>query len=170
MRPVMVVALLGTAFSMNLAEAQSAADEPAPSKAESKRAVSHPPHDGSLTENGPPLRKKREESRPTAEERPDPAPAPPAPVQQQGAQLPTVQAVAPGPPQKDLTGKEFALVAVGASVKDVLQVLGPPSSRVVVPDDDGHLRETFQYWVKGRPMGTIRLDNGRVVQIEAQAK
>jgi hypothetical protein len=80
-----------------------------------------------------------------------------------------VQAVPPGPPQKELTGKEFALIRVGSSVKDVLQVLGPPASRVVVPDDDGHLRETFQYWVKGRPMGTVRLDNGRVFQIETQA-
>jgi hypothetical protein len=59
---------------------------------------------------------------------------------------------------------------MGSTVKEVLQILGPPSSRVVVPDDDGHLRETFQYWVKGRPMGTVRLDNGRVIQIETQAK
>ena len=170
MRPVMVGILLGTALSVNFAEAQSAADEPVPSKVESKRAVSHPQHDGSLTENGPAPRKRREESRPNGEEPAVPAPAPPPPAQSQAAQFPTVQAVPPGPPQKDLTGKEFALVAMGSTVKEVLQILGPPSSRVVVPDDDGHLRETFQYWVKGRPMGTVRLDNGRVIQIETQAK
>jgi hypothetical protein len=79
-----------------------------------------------------------------------------------------VQAVPPGPPQKRLTGQEFGLIQIGASAKQVLEVLGPPSSRVTIPDDDGHLRESLQYWVKGRPMGTVRLDNGRVVQIETR--
>jgi hypothetical protein len=41
---------------------------------------------------------------------------------------------------------------------------------VVVPDDDGHLREALQYWVKGNPMGTVRLDNGQVVEIETKLK
>jgi hypothetical protein len=81
-----------------------------------------------------------------------------------------VQAVPPGPPQKNLTGEEFGLIRVGSTEKEILAVLGPPSSRVVVPDDDGHLRESFQYWVKGNPMGTVRLDNGRVVQIETKPK
>jgi hypothetical protein len=81
-----------------------------------------------------------------------------------------VQAVPPGPPQKNLTGEEFALIRVGSTEKEVLAVLGPPSSQVVVPDDDGHLRESLQYWVKGSPMGTVRLDNGRVVQIETKPK
>jgi hypothetical protein len=89
-----------------------------------------------------------------------PRPAPPV--------LATVQAVPAGPPPKNLTGDEFRLVHVGSTMKEVLAVLGPPSSRVVVPDDDGHLRESFQYWVKGTPMGTVRLDNGRVVQIETK--
>jgi hypothetical protein len=81
-----------------------------------------------------------------------------------------VQAVPPGPPQKNLTGEEFGLIHVGSTVKEVLAVLGPPSSRVVVPDDDGHLRESFQYWAKGAPLGTVRLDNARVVQIETKPK
>ena len=97
-----------------------------------------------------------------------PTPTPPAPPPVSA--LPTVQAVPPGPPQKNLTGEEFRLIRVGSTVKEVLAVLGPPSSRVVVPDDDGHLRESLQYWVKGAPMGTVRLDNGRVVQIETRPK
>ncbi len=81
--------------------------------------------------------------------------------------MPPVQAVPPGPPQKNLTGEEFGLIHVGSTEKEVLTALGPPSSSVVVPDD-GHLRKSFKYWVKGTPMGTVRLDNGRVVQIETK--
>jgi hypothetical protein len=128
-----------------------------------------------LTENGPErphalAEARREESRRAAQEAgtvPDSAPpTPPAPP----PVLVMVQAVPPGPPQKNLTGEEFALIQVGTTAKRVLEVLGPPSSRVVVPDDDGHLRESLQYWVKGSPMGTVRLDNGRVVQIETRRK
>jgi hypothetical protein len=103
----------------------------------------------------------------TAAKQPAPVPPPPAPA---APSIPTVQAVPPGPPQKNLTGEEFALIREGSTEKEVLAVLGPPSSQVVVPDDDGHLRETFQYWAKGSPMGTVRLDNGRVVQIETKSK
>jgi hypothetical protein len=81
-----------------------------------------------------------------------------------------VQPVPPGFPQKHLTGEEFGLIGVGSTAEDVLEALGPPSSRVVVPDDDGHLRESLQYWAKGIAIGTVRLDNGRVVQIETSRK
>jgi hypothetical protein len=81
-----------------------------------------------------------------------------------------VQAVPLGPPQKSLTGEEFAFIHVGSTPKEVLEVLGPPLARVWFRIDDGHLRETLQYWVKGGLMGTVRLDNGRVVQIETKGK
>ncbi len=84
--------------------------------------------------------------------------------------VPTVQPAPPGPPQKDLTGDEFGSIHEGSTAKEVLALLGPPSSRVVVPEDDGRLRETFQYWVKGVPTATIRLDNGKVVQIVTKPK
>jgi hypothetical protein len=84
--------------------------------------------------------------------------------------LSMVRAVPPGPPQKNLTGEKFALIYIGSTKKEMLRVLGPPSSRVVVPDDDGHLPESLQRWVKGSPMGTVRLDSGRVVQIETRPK
>src|ERR1700685_3576755 len=90
-----------------------------------------------------------------------PSPPPqqaPAPIITQPVR-PLVQAVPPGPPQKDLTSEEFGFIHVGSTVKEVLKALGPPSSRVVVPDDDGHLRESLQYWVKGSPMAMVRMDN-----------
>lgn len=106
----------------------------------------------------------RERSDPSTVSPPDAVP----PSQKTAAVAPTVQAAPPGPPQKNLTGREFTRIRVGATAKDVLTVLGPPASRVVVPDDDDHLRETLQYRVNGVPAATIRLDNGRVVQIDAK--
>jgi len=37
---------------------------------------------------------------------------------------------------------------------------------VSIPGDDGHLLEICQYWAKGEPVGTVRLDNGRVVSVQ----
>jgi hypothetical protein len=175
MRPLIVVALLGTTLSVRPAAGQSSPAQPASGTEESKRAESHASHNDALFENGPIRPNALAEAhrnaalrKPTAGETapaPPASPAPPAPPP-----LPTVQAVPPGPPQKNLTGEEFALIRVGSTEKEVLAVLGPPSSQVVVPDDDGHLRESLQYWVKGSPMGTVRLDNGRVVQIETKLK
>jgi hypothetical protein len=110
------------------------------------------------------LRKPKMET--AGESKPAMPPTPPTPV----LALPTVQAAPPSPPQKNLTGQEFSLIHLGATDRQILEVLGPPSSRVVIPDDDGHLRETLQYWVKGNPAGTVRLDNGRVIQIETGSK
>jgi hypothetical protein len=178
MRPVFVVALLGTALSTNPVAAQSSTAQAGAGTGESKPAPrtrrSGTSATDALTENAPDRPNAVAEARAAArrsepETAPDsapakPPPAPPAPL------VPTVQAVPPGPPQKNLTGAEFRQIHVGSSEKEVLTVLGPPSSRVVVPDDDGHLRETLQYWVKGVPMGTVRLDNGHVVQIETKEK
>jgi hypothetical protein len=173
MRPLIAVAVLGTALSMNPATAQ---EQPASGTAASNKKHSGTSATDALTENAPDKPNALAEARRAAEARrstpedagnsPVPAPkAAPAPI---APRLPTVQAVPPGPPQKNLTGQEFALIHVGSTEKEVLGVLGPPSSQVVVPDDDGHLRESLQYWVKGSPMGTVRLDNGRVVQIETK--
>jgi hypothetical protein len=172
MRPAMFVALLGTTLSMNPVEAQSSAAQPASGTAEP-----HRDHNDALFENGPArpnalaeARRAESQRRRPPETAPNPEPANQSALAQIAPSIPMVQAVPPGPPVKNLTGKEFALIHVGSGEKQVLEVLGPPSSRVVVPDDDGHLRESLQYWVKGSPMGTVRLDNGRVVQIETKAK
>lgn len=65
------------------------------------------------------------------------------------------------PTMQDLDG-----IKVGTPGSDLRTVLGAPESRVSIPDDDGHLRETLQYWANGEPIGTVRLDNGRVVSVQ----
>jgi hypothetical protein len=72
------------------------------------------------------------------------------------------------PAVKEPTPEEVAGIQIGASEKDVVDALGVPASRVIIPDDDGHLRESYQYWAKGSQIGTVRLDNGYVVKIEAR--
>jgi hypothetical protein len=59
-------------------------------------------------------------------------------------------------------------IQVGATENDVVAALGQPASRVIIPDDDGHLRESFQFWAQGSQIGTVRLDNGYVVKVEAR--
>ncbi len=163
MRQVLFVALLGTTLSTNPVQAQDAPAVPG--------RVRSDQHDGSRFENGPPRKRSAEPPR-AGGTAPNSGPAvkPATPPRPPASMLPTVQAVPPGPPQKNLTGEEFGLIHIGSTVKEVLAVLGPPSSRLVVPDDDGHLRETFQYWAKGAPLGTVRVDNGRVVKIETKPK
>lgn len=178
MRPVFVVALLGTALSTNPAGAQSPKDQPASGAAEQK-AESHSKPPGWLFENGPEPKSaaarrealaQRDKAK-TASAAESASPRPPAPASPTPAPLvPTVQKAPPGPPQRNLTGEEFKLIRVGSTEKEVLAALGPPSSKVVVPDDDGHLRERLQYWQKDSPLGTVRLDNGRVVEIETKQK
>jgi hypothetical protein len=176
MRPLLIVAVLGTAFSVTSVMAQDGSSTPS----SSRRGHTGTAMD-SLFENGPErpgalaevqrrdAERKAKADKAAAEQEKastddaSPAAKPPAPV------IPTVQAVPPGPPQKNLTGQEFRRLHVGSSSKDVLNVLGPPSSRLVVPDDDGHLRETLEYFSKGAALGTVRLDNGRVTQIDTKS-
>lgn len=171
MRPVFVVALLGTVLSVRPAKGQSTVPaEPDNADRGSKSVSSRPKTRESLFE-GP---AEPEVSQHPAQQKAVGEP----PRESSGKQetqvpvtpLPTVQAVPPGPPQKNLTGGEFALIHIGWTTQEVLKTLGPPSSRVVVPDDDGHLRETLKYWVKGVPAATVRLDNGRVTQVETKQK
>ena len=172
MRPVLVVALLGTAMSVTIVEAQSSPESNA--KVHKKQRPSTAMD--ALFENGPERPHALEEAAREAAERKgkeqksadSAASTESAPVAR--PVIPTVEAVPPGPPQKKLTGGEFKLIHMGSPVKEVLNVLGPPSSRMVVPDDDGHLRETLEYWMNGAPLGTVRLDNGRVIEIETKAK
>jgi len=173
MRAFLLLALFGAVGCINPSNAQTS---------DGSKAAAHKKRPGtaadSLFENGPERPHALEEARRKTEERnakvekpaessnadSSKATPPAAPL------LPTVQAVPPGPPQKHLTGEEFRTIHVGSTTKEVVAVLGPPASRVVVPDDDGHTRETLQYLVNGAPGGTVRLDNGRVVQIETLIK
>lgn len=69
---------------------------------------------------------------------------------------------------KEPTVEDVAGIKVGATARELRAALGAPESRVSIPGDDGHLLEICQYWAKGEPLGTIRLDNGRVVSVQTQ--
>ncbi len=87
----------------------------------------------------------------------EPAPVEAAPV------LP----VAAEPAVKEPSAEDIASVRVGATSSELRESLGAPESTVSIPGDDGHLLEIRQYWAKGEPVGTIRLDNGHVVSVQA---
>jgi hypothetical protein len=69
---------------------------------------------------------------------------------------------------KEPTVEQVASIKVGATASELRSTLGAPESRVSIPGEDGHLLEICQYWAKGEPLGTIRLDNGRVVSVQTQ--
>ena len=66
------------------------------------------------------------------------------------------------------TAEDLANIKAGTTAEDMVAALGQPSSRLIIPDDDGHLREICQYWANGRVLGTVRLDNGQVASVEAR--
>jgi hypothetical protein len=72
------------------------------------------------------------------------------------------------PVVKEPSLEEVAAVKVGATSNELEATLGAPESRVSIPGDDGHLLEICQYWAKGQPLGTVRLDNGLVVSVQTQ--
>lgn len=69
------------------------------------------------------------------------------------------------PPVKQATAEELALIKIGTTEKDLVEALGRPTSRISIPEE-GHMLETYQYRANGKPLATIRLDNGQVVTIE----
>lgn len=71
------------------------------------------------------------------------------------------------PVVKEPSAQEVAGIKVGATSSELREALGAPESTVSIPGDDGHLLEIRQYWAKGEPVGTIRLDNGHVVSVQA---
>src|ERR1035441_974292 len=73
------------------------------------------------------------------------------------------------PPRKEPTAEDFATIQVGASEAQVASALGQPESKVTIPDD-GHMVQICQYWSKGQQLGTVRLDNGQVVNVESRTQ
>jgi hypothetical protein len=173
MRSFFIVAVLGSAVCVGAVAAQSSSQQSTPERSNNDKRRPNTAMDA-LFENGPDrphaLKEAARESTARRMQEQKAAPAEAAPLKPAAPLVPTVQAVPPGPPQKNLTGEEFRLVRIGSTTKEVLGVLGPPSSRVVIPDDDGHLRETLQYWANGARLGTVRLDNGLVIEVERQPK
>ncbi|HTW66734.1 MAG TPA: hypothetical protein VME17_19075 [Bryobacteraceae bacterium] len=94
--------------------------------------------------------------------------ASPAPLEPIAAPEAPIIPVIAEPVVKQPTIDEVAAVRIGENSNDVETALGAPESRVSIPDDDGHLIEINQYWANGQPLGTIRLDNGRVVSVQAR--
>jgi len=94
-------------------------------------------------------------------EEPDAEPLPLAPIA-------PITPVVPEP-VKEPSVEEIAAIKVGATSTELNASLGAPESRVSIPGDDGHLLEICQYWAKGQALGTVRLDNGRVVSVETRA-
>jgi hypothetical protein len=83
---------------------------------------------------------------------------------------PTVAVIAyQEPPRKEPTAEELASIQVGASEQELVSTLGPPESKVTIPDD-GHMVQICQYWSKGKQLGTVRLDNGQVVNVESRTQ
>jgi hypothetical protein len=76
----------------------------------------------------------------------------------------------PEPPRKEPTAEEVANIHAGTTEQDLITALGPPESKVTIPDDDGHLIEICQYWAKGKQLGTVRLENGQVVSVNARTQ
>ena len=63
------------------------------------------------------------------------------------------------------TEQEFAAVKVGETGGQLADALGIPESKVSIPEDDGHMVEICDYWSNGQPLGRVRLDNGKVVNV-----
>lgn len=91
---------------------------------------------------------------------PEAEPIPTAPI------TPITPVIA-APVVKEPTAQQVASIKVGASASELHELLGAPESKVSIPGDDGHLLEICQYWANGEPVGTVRLDNGRVVSVQA---
>jgi len=70
------------------------------------------------------------------------------------------------PPRKEPTPDELAAIRIGMTSRELEAALGTPESHVISPDDDGHLRESCQYWAQGKQLGTVRLDNGQVIRVD----
>ena len=149
---------------------------PAPRKSERWYGTSRT---DALTESAPERRRSTSELLKGASEKDAPEPVEPpasskAATPPSATSVPSTPLVAPAPPAefaaKEPTAEDLRGIKIGASEKDVLTALGMPSSRVAVPDDDGHLRKTYQYWSKGSPIGTVRLDNGYVVKVEVRQR
>ena len=81
------------------------------------------------------------------------------------AQTFAIVPVEPPPAVKQATAEELALIKIGTSERDLVEALGRPHSRISIPEE-GHMLETLQYRANGKPLATIRMDNGQVVTIE----
>jgi hypothetical protein len=97
--------------------------------------------------------------------RPLAPPRPVAPTMPDAAPTP-VAVSAPPPPPPPVTAQDVQTMQVGASRNDLLTRLGSPSSRIVMPEDGG-LVEVYTYRVNGAKVGSVRLLNGAVTEVQS---
>jgi hypothetical protein len=85
-----------------------------------------------------------------------------------GPQKPQAESVIaasrPAPPGQAAT--DLKKVTVGMSREELLK-LGAPAGRITLPDD-GHLIEIYQYTANGNMLGTVRLTDGSVTNVQMQ--
>jgi hypothetical protein len=92
-------------------------------------------------------------------------PAQPEPVATQPVEPAPI--VIQAPVFKEPTAQDIANIHVGVTSSELHALFGAPESKVSIPEDDGHLLEICQYWARGEQVGTVRLENGRVVSVQA---
>ncbi len=86
-------------------------------------------------------------------------PEPPPPPVFQPAPIP------PPPPPPEVTADTLKSIAPGETRDDVLR-LGPPSTRITMFGEDGHLVEIYTYMTKNTMLGVVRLNDGEVSKVE----
>lgn len=62
--------------------------------------------------------------------------------------------------------RDFAMLAPGATKREVTERLGAPSYKIVIPDD-GHLVEIYRYANRGSDLGRVRVVDGTVAEVKA---
>lgn len=88
------------------------------------------------------------------------------PVPSEAAVPAPVAPVFAQPVIREPTAEDVGKIQVGSSANELRESLGAAESTVSIPGDDGHLLEIRQYWSNGAQVGTVRLDNGRVVSVQ----
>jgi hypothetical protein len=79
---------------------------------------------------------------------------------------PVVYTQVPAPVAKEPALQDLLNVQIGTKEQDCIAGLGTPSSRISIPEE-GHMIELLRYTAQGRLLGTIRVDNGQVVNVLA---
>jgi len=108
-------------------------------------------------------RAREDEPLPPANRRPVPGQASSAaPVHPDSA----LASASPAPAVPQLKAEDLKKVTAGMSREQVLQ-MGSPAGRITM-DEDGHLIEIFQYSTNGTRIGSVRLTDGTVSNVQLQ--
>jgi hypothetical protein len=99
---------------------------------------------------------------------PPPPPPPPAAAAAAASNPPLVPSLLPFEPEteklSELTVEALAGINVGMKQQQVVQKLGPPSSKLTLPEE-GELIETYRYRIVNSKITIVRFSNGTVTDI-----